>query len=276
MIRGVTRHVGSLKELALIAFPLLTALTISNVVLSTRLGATNPARLGGPSLDLLTPGFVSLIVLFALFYGLKRNGDQTARLLVAGITFAGTLSGLVLLQLWFEASIGLPTLFYVLAAPLSYLGLYGSFRIYAGSLSEERARLLMAVSTTLLGSLVGMLFPLTFTILLLLILSFLDIVVVESDLLRKSVGPASFDRVMSVTTFPVADLEVGVGDILAYSILMASSLRSLGVYAAGATLLLITGGAVITYQIVRSRFRVPGLPIPIWLGLVPSILGLLT
>jgi hypothetical protein len=267
--------VNFLKDLALLATPLLGTLVLAETVLSSQSAIRPSSRPGPASYDLLTPGFVSVLVIFALFYGLRRRGEQVARLVIAGITVAGTLSGLVLLQLWFESSKTVPVLFYLLAAPLGYVGLYWSFRSYSGSLSKRKSGLLMMSSCIFLGALIGISFPLIFTILLLFALSLLDVLVVESDLLRKTVGRGKYDTLLSVTTLPFEKHVIGLGDFLVYSMLAASSLRNGGLYVAGATIALILVGSVITSRIARSRLRVPGLPIPIWLGLVPSMLGLL-
>jgi hypothetical protein len=218
---------------------------------------------------------VSLLVLSGFFYGLRRHGEQAARVVVAGITLAGTLSGLLLLRLWLDAYGTIPVTFYLLVAPIGYLGVYWSVRNYYGRISPGKSGLLMVASTTLLGALIGTSFPLMFTILLLLALSLLDILVVESDLVRKTVGQKTYDSIISMTTLPIEKYAVGLGDFLAYSILVASSLRALGLFGAGTTVALILAGALVTSRLARSRLRVPGLPIPLWLGLVPSLLGLI-
>src|SRR6266567_516314 len=108
----------------------------------------------------------------SLYCRISRRGEQVARLLMSGIMAAGTLSGLLLLKMWFDASIMIPVLFYVCAAPLGYIGLYLSIRSFFGSLSERKTSGLLGVSTTFLGALVGILFPPLFTIVFLFALSF--------------------------------------------------------------------------------------------------------
>ncbi len=264
-----------LRVLALLAIPILGVLITSYLLGSDQRAAPSSGQYSLTSFDLLTPVFVSLLVLSGLFYGLRRDGEQTARVIVAGITLAGTLSGLLLLRLWLDAYGTVPVTFYLLLAPIGYLGVYWSVRGYYGRISPGKSGLLMVASTTLLGALVGLSFPLTFTILLLFALSLLDILVVESDLVRKIVGQKTYDSIIIMTTLPIEKYAVGLGDFLAYSILVASSLRSIGLYGAGTTIALILAGALVTSRLARSRLRVPGLPIPLWLGLVPSLLGLI-
>jgi hypothetical protein len=188
---------------------------------------------------------------------------------------AGTLSGLLLLKIWFDESIRIPVLFYVCAAPLGYLGVYLSVRSFFGSLSERKTSSFLSVSTTFLGALVGILFPPLFTIFLLFALSLVDILMVDRDILRKIVGPERYDKVISVATVQLEKNMIGVGDLLAYSMLTVASLRSGNLYVASATIILILLGARITSNAAKSRLRMPGLPIPVFLGATPYLVGLL-
>jgi len=275
MGEGKPRRLNFLRDLTLVAAPLVSALVIARIVFSgqTTQGFSGDTGLG--SFDFVTPGLISALVIFSLFYSLRRRGEQVARLVIAVITIAGTLSGLLLLKIWFDASIMVPALFYVSAAPLGYLGLYLSVRNYLGLLSERKTSLLLSGSASFLGALVGFLFPPLFTIFFLFALSLLDIMMVESDALRRTVGYRRFESIVSITTVPLEKQIVGIGDLLAYSMLTVASLRSGNLYVAGATIILILIGALITSKAAKSRLRMPGLPIPVFLGAVPYLLGLL-
>jgi len=67
---------------------------------------------------------------------------------------------------------------------------------------------------------------------------------------------------------------VGIGDFLAYSMLVAMSLQLIGFLGAIETIGLILAGALVTLQITRLRSRAAGLLIPVGLGLIPVILAL--
>jgi len=150
--------------------------------------------------------FVSVLAMSVLLYELRRHGDQAARLLMSGIVAAGVLSGLILLQLWMEPYTRSGATFYLIAAPLAYLGLYSSFRYYRGSLSERQAGLLLTVSAGLLGTLLGVFFPTAFTVVLLVSLSLLDIVCIETNLLARTVGLQRLGSLLSVTTLQSSSL----------------------------------------------------------------------
>ncbi len=275
MSEGDTNRLGYLKELTLIGASLVAALLIVRIVFSNEVSQGLSANEGLASFDFVTPGVVSVVVVSIVFYLLRRRGEQVARLLTAGMMAAGTLSGLLLLKIWFDAAVMIPVLFYVCAAPLGYLGLYMSVRSFFGSLSERKTSSFLSVSTTFLGALVGILFPPLFTIFFLFALSLLDILMVDRDVLRKIVGPERYDRVISVATVPFEKHMIGIGDLLAYSMLTVASFRSGSVYVASATIILILLGALITSNASKSRLRMPGLPIPVFLGATPYLLGLL-
>jgi hypothetical protein len=275
MSEGHSDRLSYVKELTLIAASLVGALLIVRIVFSNEISQGLSANQGLAGFDFVTPGVVSIVVVSIVFYMLRRRGEQVVRLLIAGMMAAGTLSGLLLLKIWFDESIRIPVFFYVCAAPLGYLGVYLSVRSFFGSLSERKTSSFLSVSTTFLGALVGILFPPLFTIFLLFALSLVDILMVDRDILRKIVGPERYDKVISVATVQLEKNMIGVGDLLAYSMLTVASLRSGNLYVASATIILILLGARITSNAAKSRLRMPGLPIPVFLGATPYLVGLL-
>ena len=78
-----------------------------------------------------------------------------------------------------------------------------------------------------------------------------------------------------MTTLPLAGLDIGIGDLMAYSILATASIIHAGILVALVTTVLILTGVLLTFRITSSRHVVTGLPIPLWLGIVPSIVVLL-
>src|SRR5207249_6871588 len=103
MGEGKPRRLNFLRDLTLVAAPLVSALIIARIVFSgqTTQGFSGDTGLG--RFDLVTPGLISALLIFSLFYSLRRRVDQAASLVIAGVTIAGTLSGLLLLKTWFAA-----------------------------------------------------------------------------------------------------------------------------------------------------------------------------
>jgi hypothetical protein len=261
-----------LKDLVFLAIPLAATVLAGVVVLAGRsAGFSTGVATGG--VDVVTALATSCVLIFAVLYGLKHHPKRIANILVLTFTLVGTISGLVLLKILFEASGVFPALF-LAAIPMGYLGVRWSFLAYLGSLSRRRTSFLLIASSTLLGALIGASFPATFTIVFLAGLAIMDFLVVETDLLTRLIGPRNYDNVTSVTTLPLETSFVGIGDFLAYSMLVAMSLQLIGIYGAIETIGLILLGALATLQITSRRSKTAGLLIPVGLGLIPVILAL--
>jgi len=266
------RHTaGVAKDLVFIAAPLLATVVAAAVVLSGR-AAGFSTEIGTSDYDIVSGVIVSCVLISGLAYGLKRHPGQLARLVVACITLAGTMSGLVLFKLWFETTGTIPVLF-LSAVPLGFLGIRWSVKGYYGSLSRRKSTIIVIGSAALLGALIGTSLPPLFTIPFLGALAIMDFLFVETNALTHFIGPRKYLEMLSLTTVPLETSLVGLGDFLAYSMLVATSLQLTGLIGAMETVALILCGALITLQITRLRSKTGGLVIPITLGLIRVILG---
>jgi len=261
-----------LKGLLLVAVPIAAAVVVSSVALYARAAGFSAGPEMG-NVDGIASFLVSIVLLALLVFGLKRHPEKSARVIVAAVTVAGTLSGLILLKVSLQAS-GVPPALFLATMPLGYLGLNWSLKGYFGSLSQRKTKVLMLGSASLLGALIGSSLPAFIAVLFLLLLTSLDVLVIESNALPTIVGQSGYDEVVSVATLPLDKYLVGLGDFLAYSVLASASLRSLGIYGAVETSGLILLGTILTLQVTKWRKKASGLLIPIALGLIPLILGL--
>jgi hypothetical protein len=261
-----------LKDLAFLSIPLAATILAGAIVLSGRAAGFSTGLTTNIN-DILTALVVSGVLVSGVLYGLKHHPRRLTNILILSFTLIGTISGLILLQILFEASGIFPALF-LLAVPLGYFAVRWSLLAYLGSLSRRKTSLLLISSSTCLGALIGASFPPIFTILLLAGLAILDFLVVETDLLTRLMGSPNYGKVTTLTTLPLDTSLVGIGDFLAYSMLVAMSLQLLGVYGAIETVALILVGALVTFQMTRLRSRAAGLLIPVGLGLIPVILAL--
>ena len=109
----------------------------------------------------------------------------------------------------------------------------------------------------------------------LIVLTVLDVIIVESETIPAIMGRASYDQVVSVVTLQLDTFVIGLGDFLAYSILSSAALRILGFYGAIETSILILSGIAVTFKMTKSRGKAPGLLLPVSLGLIPILFGLL-
>ena len=205
---------------------------------------------------------------------MKRYPEKSARIIVAAVTVVGTISGLILLRTSLQAS-GAPPIVFLVTLPLGYLGLNWSVRGYFGSLSHRKATSLILASATLLGALIGTSLVTIVAITFLVVLTTLDVIIVESNTVQAIVGRTSYDQVISLVTLQFDKYVIGLGDFLAYSILTSTTLRILGFYGATETSILILLGVAATFKITSSRGKAPGLLLPVGLGLIPLVIGLL-
>jgi len=114
--RDPTRPV-LLKDMAKLSLPLVVSALISQAVLSARPAFVSNSATGLPSFDFLTAASVCILALLFIFYGLRRHVEEAARLLMAGTTLLGTLSGLILWKTWVDSSRAFAGPFYLLATP---------------------------------------------------------------------------------------------------------------------------------------------------------------
>jgi len=184
---------AQLKDLLLLAIPLAGAVFAAAIVLSGRATGLSTG-IGMESANLLTALLACAVLLCLMLYGLKYHPNQLTRIVVACITIAGTVSGLILLKLLFAALGVFPVLF-LLALPAGYLGVRWSFLSFWGSLSKRKTSLLLIASSTLLGSLIGTSLPSTFTVAFLAGLAVLDFLAVETNLLTRMIGSLKYDEV---------------------------------------------------------------------------------
>jgi hypothetical protein len=215
----------------------------------------------------------SVTLLGILFLVMKRYPEKSARLIVAALAIAGTISGLILLRVFLQAS-GVPPVVFIVTLPLGYMGLNWSVRGYFGSLSPTRTVGLMIASATLLGALIGTTLSPLVALTFLVVLTILDVVVVESNSVSAILGKNGYDKVVSVVTVQLEKYVIGIGDFLTYSILASLALRVLGLYGAIETSFLILLGVAGTFEVTKRRGKAPGLLLPVVLGIIPLIFGL--
>lgn len=267
-----TENPSSLKDLLFLVIPVAGALFAGSAALyANAAGFSAGPNIG--NVDAVPFLLIGITLPVVLVYGLKRFPQNSARLIVAGVAVAGTVSGLILLKVSLEAA-GVAPVVFLITLPMGYLGLNWSVKGYFGSLSQKQSTTLMVVSATLLGALIGTSLPSVFAITFLIALTALDVAAVESNTVSVLVGKANYDQVISAVTLPLEKSLVGLGDFLTYSILSAVALHVLGVFGAIETAGLILIGALATFQITRARRKVSGLLIPVSFGLIPIVLGL--
>ncbi|MCD6510135.1 MAG: hypothetical protein J7L11_07125 [Thermoprotei archaeon] len=147
------------------------------------------------------------------------------------------------------------------------------------------ALLISSILVMLTGSLSGLVFtllmPLYVVILFLIVLSLYDYISVRSGPLKRlmELVPLSRDKgsisslkgtpLFFVTAY-IGIMNIGIGDIMSYTMLSCISLFLIGIHGAVFSFLLLLSGLFITYLIMtRMKLKyAPGLPLPLLMGLL--------
>jgi hypothetical protein len=88
---------------------------------------------------------------------------------------------------------------------------------------------------------------------------------------EKIVGEAEYEKLIMKLAFLKREWGIGIGDLTCYAMVVSSSSVSYGVLVGGLSLLLILLGSMLSFVLATRKVRIPGLPIPIVLGLLPSM-----
>ncbi|MEM2083142.1 MAG: hypothetical protein QXY18_02640 [Nitrososphaerota archaeon] len=138
---------------------------------------------------------------------------------------------------------------------------------------KDLIRLLAAISIgSGVGSALGFFIPYWTSILILIFASIYDIIAVFKGPLKKL-----FEKDVDLTIFRFAlinfkGLIIGLGDIVFYSLLISLSFINFGLISAIIASTGIIIGSCITLSLLKKDYPFPGLPIPIFIGLI--LLGL--
>ena len=186
------------------------------------------------------------------------------------IVYVGTSLALFLLTLLTSVDV---TANYMSAYPSLYLSLAlsaGAVLLFLLSARTKRLILLAPLVTGLLSAEVGSYFasaiPLYTALLLPLVFSVYDVYAVFRGPLRQLVTIAP-KEVLTAVTSQLGEFSIGTGDTIFYSMLPALALYQFNLVYALCTLVAVDIGVVATLHLLSKSRLLPGLPIPMALGL---------
>jgi hypothetical protein len=122
-----------------------------------------------------------------------------------------------------------------------------------------------------LGSFLGVLVPILAVIGVSLLLSVADIALIHRNTVEKIVGESEYEKLIMKLAFSNREWGIGIGDLTCYSMVVSNALVVFGFFTGVMSLLLILLGSLISLALTLRVARLPGLPIPVTLGLLPSI-----
>ena len=115
--------------------------------------------------------------------------------------------------------------------------------------------------------------PLVSAVLILAFLAVYDIIAVYKGPVGKIANSGSGLDQLKGLSFSFKDIQMGLGDLVFYSMLCASMLRSFTLISYVASFAGIIAGSFITLFMLQKKGIFPGLPIPIFLGLAAGLLS---
>lgn len=222
------------------------------------------------ALNIFAIAVISATSLFIFFHILKTKKEVALRILVAAFIIGGMLSTLLFgKQIFILLNYESP-LFLLVVAVVAYVGTYFAYLAFIEALSDRARNMLFVVCSGTLGSFLGVLVPILSVIGISLFLSVADLVLISRSTVEKIVGEAEYEKLIMKIAFSNREWGIGIGDLTCYAMVVSSSSVSFGVLVGGLSLLLILVGALLSLVLAIRMVRIPGLPISIVLGLLPS------
>jgi len=271
-------NINRLHFMMPILFTIMISLLLAYFTLfSTFNGANSPLLFDGideffVALNITVLAVVSTTSLFIFFRLFREKPELAVKILVATFILSGILSTLLFAKLLFT-SLGLESpLILIIVALVTYMGAYFAYLVIVDALSDRMKNLLFVVCSGALGSFVGVLVPTPPIIVISLFLAIADLVLIKRKTVEKFAGEATYEKLIVGIAFSSREWGIGIGDLTCYSIVVANTSLNFGIPAGGSSLLMIMIGSFLSLAIAVKRARVPGLPISIALGLLPSIM----
>ena len=214
---------------------------------------------------------VSLASLLLFVHYFRKDPEMAVKVFAAAFILSGILSTLLFVKLIFVTmSLELPLLL-LIAALVTYVGAYFAYLLLVDSLSVTIKNALFVFCSAALGSFVGITIPPFLVVGISLCLSIVDLVLIKRKTVEQFVGKTGYEKIITQISFSSKQWGIGVGDLTCYSIVAANTLLNFGLIAGGISVLMILFGSMISLTLTSRMFRVPGLPIAITLGSLPSI-----
>ena len=223
------------------------------------------------ALNIFAIAIISAASLLIFIHMLKTKRKVAVRILVAAFIIGGMLATLLFgKHLFILLNLESP-LFLLVVAFVAYVGTYFAYLAFVEALSDRARNMLFVVCSGTLGSYIGVLLPIQAVIGISLFLSVADFILIKRSAVEKMVGNAEYEKLIMKIAFSNREWGIGIGDLTCYSMVVASSSMSYGFLAGGLSLLLILIGSFLSLILTIKMIRIPGLPISIVLGLLPSI-----
>ena len=147
--------------------------------------------------------------------------------------------------------------------------------VLTGVFSGQTRTAIFTLYSSVAGSFLGIGIPAFSTLLILISSSLIDLVYFRTGLLKTMSNLSEKGRIFVRLKHADRELLIGLGDLVYYSMLASSSLLNFGFPTAVSSCFMILIGCILTFLYATKSEILPGLPIPIGLGLVPIAVQLI-
>jgi hypothetical protein len=274
--------IGKLYFLLPVFFAILVSLVFAQLVLPAEpyrkdslFSSFNYGEMFSP-LTLSVTAIATVLILFVFFRMVKTGNEFAMRILVASFVVVVSLFTLLIGRLVFVLLELESQLLLIVLSAVAFTGMFGAFLVLIGVLSHKARNRLFVISSGTFGAFVGVLIPTLAVIGILAVLSIADTILILSKSVQRIFGEAKYEELIKKISFSTSEWGIGLGDLICYSIIASNTSAYFGVYAGAASLALILIGAFLTMKLAVKHTRVPGLPIATALGLLPSIVLLIS
>ncbi len=216
--------------------------------------------------------FVIIIFIAAMVFYLLLKW-KSRRMITFLITFALTAASLLLSAFYLSALLSSFPNWEIYVAVLS-IAITVVFDIAVFKLGGTARNIVVVFLGGALGVFLGWSIPVVSALLILAFLAVYDVITVYKGPVGK-IANSGLDQLKGLS-FSFRELEMGLGDLVFYSMLCAVMLLNSDFGGWAPYLLSLTGvlvGSFLTFIMLKKKGIFPGLPIPIFLGLVLGLLG---
>jgi hypothetical protein len=213
--------------------------------------------------------FVIIIAASAtIFYLLLKWKNR--KLITFLTAFALTAASMLLSVFYLSALLSSVLGWEILVLVLSIF-LTGFFDIAIFMLGEKARDVAVVVLGGALGVFLGRSIPIVSALLILVFLAVYDVIAVYKGPVGK-IATSGLDQLKGLS-FAFKDIQMGLGDLVFYSMLCGIMLLYFGVVSYALSVIAVLAGSYLTFLMLQKKGIFPGLPIPIFLGLAGGLLG---
>jgi presenilin-like A22 family membrane protease len=213
--------------------------------------------------------FVILLAISAtIFYILLKR--KSRKIITALIVLALTLASMLLSMIYLSAIFTYVPSLEILVLPLAIL-ITVLFDLAIFRLGSNARNIAVICLGGALGVFFGASIPLSSALLILAFLAVYDVIAVYRGPVGK-IAQSGLDQLQGLS-YSFKDVQMGLGDLVFYSMLSGTMLFKLGWLPCLVSIIGILAGSFITLLLLEKKGIFPGLPFPILLGIVGGLLA---